>query len=156
MHAIMFVAMEPEYFEEGNADLDDYVNRTTERYDQNNDNYYHSEDMECCDDPKCSQCEGTGSWEQKYNPDGIYDWYEIGGRWNNVFYDLPYDVKGEVGNVIRVSDFGRFPSRELRSSDIYGVSYLVDSDGTLYTDVNGWLTYPRNQSKYLILVDYHS
>jgi hypothetical protein len=32
-------------------------------------------------DPKCEQCNGTGSYRTTYNPQSKWDWYEVGGRW---------------------------------------------------------------------------
>ncbi len=38
-----------------------------------------------------------------FNPDGRYDWYEIGGRWDG-------SVPGSVGNVIRSESLALLPS----------------------------------------------
>jgi len=33
--------------------------------------------------PKCDECNGTGKRKTTYNPDAHWDWFEIGGRWDN-------------------------------------------------------------------------
>lgn len=33
-------------------------------------------------DPECSQCKGTGRFMTRYNPHAKWDWWVIGGRWN--------------------------------------------------------------------------
>lgn len=34
-------------------------------------------------DPACSECNGTGIVMSTYNPKTRWDWYEVGGRWND-------------------------------------------------------------------------
>lgn len=43
--------------------------------------------------PDCSECNGTGVRTTTYNPDSKWDWYEIGGRWND-FLDLGSNIIG--------------------------------------------------------------
>ena len=159
MHAVMLVAMDAEYYEEGNADLDDYVGEQTAPYDQNNEEYYTGELEDCCDDPNCNVCAGTGTFESKYNANGIFDWWEIGGRWNNAIYDLEYELnknRNYVGNVIKVGDRHFLPHGEGPSGIIPVCHYVIDTDRSLVTDIDRWLTDPQNQDKYVVLVDYHS
>lgn len=33
-------------------------------------------------DPECRECSGTGTIRISYNPEGKWDWYAIGGRWD--------------------------------------------------------------------------
>ncbi len=42
--------------------------------------------------PKCQNCNGTGTYETTYNPASHWDWYVIGGRWTGALtgYD-PHD-----------------------------------------------------------------
>ena len=46
--------------------------------------------------PDCDECEGTGTVKTTRNPDGRWDWYQIGGRWNGYLapeYDPNKDPK---------------------------------------------------------------
>jgi hypothetical protein len=36
-------------------------------------------------DPDCTQCKGTGKYKSTYNPKSKWDWYVVGGRWDNYF-----------------------------------------------------------------------
>lgn len=53
-------------------------------------------------DPECYTCKGTGKIVTTDNPNGKFDWYVIGGKWNGCLtgnpIDLPYvhDVDNNV------------------------------------------------------------
>ena len=46
----------------------------------------------------------AGQLLERYNQDGFYDWYAIGGRWNNILQDR----SGHLSNTINVNDFYKF------------------------------------------------
>jgi hypothetical protein len=35
-------------------------------------------------DPECDECKGSGVVKATHNPEGYWDWYEIGGRWSGM------------------------------------------------------------------------
>ena len=39
-------------------------------------------------DAKCEECEGTGKVMSTYNPKSKWDWYQIGGRWAEIFAEV--------------------------------------------------------------------
>lgn len=41
-------------------------------------------------DPKCEECEGTGTHKSTYNPNSKWDWYVIGGRWDGEIQNSPH------------------------------------------------------------------
>jgi len=45
-------------------------------------------------DPECSECKGTGVYLSTYNPNSKWDWWVIGGRWDD----------GEERNVTTVDE----------------------------------------------------
>jgi hypothetical protein len=48
-------------------------------------------------DPKCEECDGTGTHPSTYNPKSKWDWYSIGGRWSGVLDD--YNPADDPNNV---------------------------------------------------------
>jgi hypothetical protein len=55
-------------------------------------------------DSHCQSCSGTGKYKTTYNPDGHWDWWRIGGRWDGVIQDKPrvedwYHVGPENGKL---------------------------------------------------------
>lgn len=52
--------------------------------------------------PDCDQCHGQGTYRSTYNPDSQWDWYSIGGRWNDV-------VGGNQAPVAWFLDNDQFP-----------------------------------------------
>jgi hypothetical protein len=49
-------------------------------------------------DKKCENCQGTGGYKSKYNPDAKWDWYQIGGRWSGEFA-VDYDPTTDPKNI---------------------------------------------------------
>ena len=45
----------------------------------------------------CEECQGTGTATNTRNPRGYWDWFEIGGRWNDA-------IPGNVESVAKVGD----------------------------------------------------
>jgi hypothetical protein len=90
-------------------------------------------------------CGGSGIEEVAFNPNGIFDWYQIGGRWQAALWEV--DSTLAMFNVCKV--------KRLRLKLDYP-QYLVTADNELVDAVESWLTNPENMDKYVILVDYHS
>ena len=46
-------------------------------------------------DPECEECSGTGIYMSTCNPDGHWDWWQVGGRWSGVLtgYDPEKDPR---------------------------------------------------------------
>lgn len=65
----------------------------------------------------CPDCENTGVFMSKYNPNSQWDWWEIGGRWNECLYDLdrqniPTAIKcGKNINIRKISEISEFIKR---------------------------------------------
>lgn len=63
---------------------------------------YYEADCDNCPEGKpekdCYLCEGTGKYETNNNPEGLYDWYQIGGRWAG-FLDPAYDPRKDERNI---------------------------------------------------------
>jgi hypothetical protein len=59
-------------------------------------------------DPECEYCQGTGKDTDDYDPNGEWDYWEIGGRWNHLFIDTTTitDPKSQelIGNIAYVRD----------------------------------------------------
>ncbi len=51
-------------------------------------------------DPACSECEGTGTRQSESNPQGYWDWYEVGGRWQGFFANK----KGKSVDRLKMKD----------------------------------------------------
>lgn len=101
-------------------------------------------------DPDCSECNGTGVRTTTYNPDSKWDWYEIGGRWND-FLDLG-------GNIIGIPTI-----IEAFKKQDKGVYAIVTPDGAWHEKGEmGWWGISRNENKdwdkdmFDILKDYNS
>jgi hypothetical protein len=48
-------------------------------------------------DAGCEQCGGTGRWRTTGNPQGFWDWWEIGGRWTGLL-EPAYDPEADARN----------------------------------------------------------
>lgn len=51
-------------------------------------------------DPTCTDCNGTGKKKTTCNPNGHWDWYEVGGRWGGAFTDK----KGKTCDKLKIKD----------------------------------------------------
>jgi len=38
--------------------------------------------------PGCTKCQGLGTYKSTYNPDSLWDWFDIGGRWSEEFAEF--------------------------------------------------------------------
>jgi hypothetical protein len=129
--------------------LSNTVDVALEPYDQGNEQYFTREAQDCGGCSKrsetCTVCGGSGIEEVAFNPNGIFDWYQIGGRWQAALWEV--DSTLAMFNVCKV--------KRLRLKLDYP-QYLVTADNELVDAVESWLTNPENMDKYVILVDYHS
>jgi hypothetical protein len=119
-HALLIVVVEP------NTPLDEIEFRVQELmdpYDEDSKTAVRESFEEAClcteerdegADPECEECGGTGVVTATYNPQQMFDWYEVGGRWDGVIQreaavDAPWgdSVSNNVGrNMVRVRDIG--------------------------------------------------
>jgi hypothetical protein len=47
----------------------------------------------------CEDCHGTGFYKTTCNPDGHWDWFQIGGRWTGTLSDGQYDPRDDPDNT---------------------------------------------------------
>lgn len=55
-------------------------------------------------DNDCSECKGTGFYRSTYNPLSKWDWYSIGGRWDNDFEENDPKIPSIIPNVAFARD----------------------------------------------------
>jgi len=134
------------------ANIVDYL---LEPFCENDENYFtegYEEACFCNEDPECGDCSGTGIFSRRYNPEGIYDWYEIGGRWAGAAYGVNIPSKELAGyQIAKVKHINRFRDTGLG----HAINYVVTKDRNLIRDANEWLTAPENADKYMVVIDYH-
>ena len=97
------------------------VDQLMRRYDENLEVEEHAVDCFECDggaladyaEEPCPSCGGDGTVRSRSNPDGKWDWYVIGGRWNGVLDDMPEEnayqdktkkAQGRVADIILDTD----------------------------------------------------
>lgn len=51
---------------------------------QTRDKYFLEHPKKDAPDSTCSECKGTGTYESTRNPNGKWDWYRVGGRYDGV------------------------------------------------------------------------
>jgi hypothetical protein len=72
-------------------------------------------------DPDCEDCEDTGTYVSRYNPNSQWDWWKIGGRWDGVLFG-EYRESGDGG-------FNFEPGHDLPEHNSRPVKELLDHDG---------------------------
>lgn len=105
-------------------------------------------------DPYCDYDE-EGNLIQWYNPDGRYDWYEIGGRWKDLLYqkdcEKPCDMcfVKDLNFEAMDKDFHYYIAEILDGTN--GSSYWYDNNDKL----DYFLKHPDYQNKVITIVDCH-
>lgn len=54
-------------------------------------------------DPECDECRGSGEYETTCNPEGYWDWWVIGGRWNGTLLGDEYKISEDENSYQRCS-----------------------------------------------------
>jgi len=100
-------------------------------------------------DPNCADCDGTGVHTTTANPNGKWEWWGFGGRWQDIIYDLFPQDKREVlkekyrafkGNTCSIQELLAFSPREKEFQVPYA---FLDLKGTwhsrdLFLTQEGW------------------
>lgn len=112
----------------------------------------------------CHECGGSGRVMSTSNPDGWWDWYVIGGRWNRVLDCIRPVGDGDVdnleGNSCRVADIVLSPEKypdtiltpdgEVHMSEDAGYRRLPN-----WADIARGILW-RHAEHYAVVVDYHN
>lgn len=152
-----------------NIEVEPYIKYTAdefkkkyEEYSKEYPNEYKSlEDYINCWSNHGKDLDKNGNIVTTYNPNSLYDWFELGGRWEGYFDDENYIKMSEYNELIKKDKFKM-------------CSFFIDEKGDLHRDRNyGWwcsftelmdaevylkeveCVLERNQDNYLYVVDCH-
>lgn len=93
--------------------------------------------LRLCADKDCPECKGTGEVTSTYNPQSEYDYFLIGGRWNNV---LPNN-----SNFIKVKEFLLLKDTDFEKKLPFA---LIESNGDWNKSVDiGWFGVSSNDKE---------
>jgi len=87
----------PKGFEDPNIDLDAEWKKTIQPYSDAEKEAFNNHPGK--EDPAadCDNCNGTGKYKTTANPDGYWDWYVIGGRWDGCLTSVEPIEDGQGG-----------------------------------------------------------
>ena len=126
--------------------IESEVASVLETYDCNREVDEYTEDCgDCTEDDRssCDNCHGTGKYKTTHNQDGLFDWYEIGGRWADL-----------VGGT------HAFSSTWALFAGIRAPAYLIDGgldefDFTKESNIRMKAWFRDNPDARLVIVDIH-
>jgi hypothetical protein len=157
-HFILLVIIPKEIYEKGIEEIDKYIFLTLIPYHEN---------IACKDYIKQNKEEVTKQFiECKYNYEtlqdfcqnelyknynGLYDWYEIGGRWDCEFTNIKSVNENSIeGNLISVKSF-----LELNDNKISMLDHIIDIEGNYYKENNFRNILEVSKEHYLVNIDCH-
>jgi len=79
-------------------------------YIETEDEYAKSHPLAGKPDPQCTECLGTGIRRTTSNPQAKWDWWTIGGRWNDA-------ISGNRQNALKLLELDHIPVRSLITPD---------------------------------------
>ena len=125
MHFCIFVFVPPQV-----ENVGDYVDKLMEPYGQETKVKEYTRVCWCAEDndnakgePDCDECKGSGITKTDYNPNGKWDGYRIGGRYDGAAPQISYKENEEYDN--RLSDNICTVSRLIRERDKTPFSILT-------------------------------
>ena len=114
-------------------------------------------------DIKCQECDGSGVAMSTSNPNGWWDWYVIGGRWDGVLTGRESGVDSYSNalenNACRVADIvlcpDKYPHTILTPDGQVHMNEIID-----YNAKSDWADIARrvlwqHAEHYAVVVDYH-
>ena len=143
----------------GIEDVESFVSKMLEPFDENSEFPPYFEPC-CCKgkDKECLECNGTGRYENTYNPRSKWDWWAIGGRWSgalraaiegdesythSVDYPASLQKLPQDGNSALVSEI--IDEKENVKFDAFAV---VTPDGNWYAKGKmGWWAYVTEEEE---------
>jgi hypothetical protein len=103
----------------------------------------------------CDDCKGTGTYKSTYNPKSKWDWYVVGGRWNNTLpngknISAVSELNGHETFALLVPDMGWLESARM---GWWGMTSDALEESDWKKIVND--SYEAYKDNYLVLVDAH-
>jgi len=136
--------------------LGGYLDDLLDQYAFDSHKHRVEEERDCCDDPDCGSCHGTGVETVLTNPNGYFDWYEWGGRWAGLIYPH-WDEPAHFGE----QNFGNpwpFVLDTARMKETLSGCLAPDETLPVFSDVAAVVIDPIKENltgAYYVLLDFH-